>query len=153
MSKEKKKFAERLHEALDDMNYPRMGHGRQSALAKELKLSPQLIGKWLKGEDYPKTSQLVKVSQFLNVRSNWLLSGAGSKYPKKNPSLSIVSNQKADVQDEEEANVEEIEEIVIHSKPQLDKEAFEIALAWMKLSEQQRMVLKKVILEFSDLDE
>lgn len=159
MSNEKKKFSERLHEALDDMNYPRMGHGRQSALAKELKLSPQLIGSWLKGDDYPKTSQLVKISQFLNVRSNWLLSGAGSKYPKKNSPLSLVSNQnsksrpkpKPKLKKEEVAKVkmEVVEEIEIADKPQLDKDAFEMALAWMNLPEQQRLALKKVIMELS----
>ncbi len=83
MSREKEKFAQRLNEGLDDMNYPPMGHGRQSALSKELKLSSQVVGRWLKGEDFPKTSQLVKVSQFLDVRSNWLLSGVGSKYPRQ----------------------------------------------------------------------
>jgi len=161
MSKEKKKFSQRLHEALDDMNYPRMGHGRQSALAKELKLSPQLIGKWLKGEDFPKTSQLVKVSQFLSVRSNWLLSGAGSKYPKKSPPLSLVSSQKSVVEKEEmvaeestsyaKEAVEEVE-IKANENTQLDKEAFEVALTWMQLSEQQRVAIKKVILELAESD-
>jgi len=154
MSKEKKKFSQRLHEALDDMSYPRMGHGRQSALAKELKLSPQLIGGWLKGEEYPKTSQLVKISQFLNVRSNWLLSGSGSKYPKKNPALSLVRNkaEKAKQEIKKKENVvkeDNVEEIEINKMPQLDKEAFELALVWMKLPEQQREAIKKVIFELS----
>ena len=52
MQSEKEKFSQRLNEALNDMNYPPMGHGRQSALAKELKLSPQIIGRWLRGETY-----------------------------------------------------------------------------------------------------
>lgn len=155
MNNEKQKFAERLHEALDDMNYPRMGHGRQSALSKELKLSPQLIGKWLKGEEYPKTSQLVKVSQFLNVRSNWLLSGVGSKYSKKNPSLSLVASKKekekvgAKVKKEIVSNKGVVEEIEVTKIPQLDKDAFELALVWMKLPEEQRVALKKVIFELA----
>ena len=131
MSSEKEKFSQRLNEALDDMNYPTMGHGRQSALAKELKLSPQVIGSWLKGGDFPKTSQLVKISQFLDVRSNWLLSGVGSKYPRKTD-MSVFTRER------EEA---------MKSGPRLDKEAFEMALAWMKLPKQQRVVLRKVIEE------
>ncbi len=156
MNNEKQKFAERLHEALDDMNYPRMGHGRQSALSKELKLSPQLIGKWLKGEEYPKTSQLVKVSQFLNVRSNWLLSGVGSKYSKKNPSLSLVASKKVKAKAKKEivSNKGVVEEIEVTKIPQLDKEAFELALVWMKLPEEQRVALKKVIFELvTEVDE
>lgn len=151
MSKEKKKFSERLHEALDDMNYPRMGHGRQSALAKELKLSPQLVGNWLKGDEYPKTSQLVKISQFLNVRSNWLLSGSGTKYPKKNPGLSLVHNKKVAAKKQKVVENGNVEEIEIKKIPQLDKEAFELALVWMKLPEGQREALKKVIFELSEL--
>jgi transcriptional regulator with XRE-family HTH domain len=136
MQSEKEKFSQRLNEALNDMNYPPMGHGRQSALAKELKLSPQIIGRWLKGEDFPKTSQLVKISQFLDVRSNWLLSGVGSKYPRKTDQASIAIRRK--------------QEEVANSSHRLDKEAFEIALAWMKLPDQQRMVLRKVIEELLD---
>jgi transcriptional regulator with XRE-family HTH domain len=136
MLSEKEKFSQRLNEALNDMNYPPMGHGRQSALAKELKLSPQVIGRWLKGEDFPKTSQLVKISQFLDVRSNWLLSGVGSKYPRKSDQVKIAVRKK--------------QEEVARATHRLDKEAFEIALAWMKLPDQQRMVLRKVIEELLD---
>ena len=136
MQSEKEKFSQRLNEALNDMNYPPMGHGRQSALAKELNLSPQLIGSWLRGEDFPKTSQLVKISQFLDVRSNWLLSGVGSKYPKKSDRVDFAVRKK--------------QEEVAKSGKRLDKEAFEIALAWMKLPHQQRLVLRKVIEELLD---
>lgn len=136
MQSEKEKFSQRLNEALNDMNYPPMGHGRQSALAKELKLSPQVIGSWLKGEDFPKTSQLVKISQFLDVRSNWLLSGVGSKYPRKSDQVNYAVRKK--------------QEEVAKSGKRLDKEAFEIALTWMKLPHQQRIVLRKVIEELLD---
>jgi len=141
MSSEKQKFSQRLNEALDDMNYPRMGHGRQSALAKELKLSAQTIGAWLKGESFPKTSQLVKISQFLDVRSNWLLSGIGLKYPKSRPSP--VREAQCDPVEQDDI------EITADGSPKMDKEAFEIALAWVKLPEQQRIAMKKVILELS----
>jgi len=145
MSSEKQKFSQRLNEALDDMNYPRIGHGRQSALAKELKLSAQVVGAWLKGEDFPKTSQLVKISQFLDVRSNWLLSGVGLKYPKhrSKPVLAepVESGRKTENNDIE---------ITEADSPKMDKEAFEIALAWIKLPELQRAALKKVILELSE---
>jgi len=122
MSSEREKFAQRLNDSLDNINYPTIGHGRQSALAKELDLSAQVVGSWLKGDDFPKTSQLVKVSRFLDVRSNWLLSGVGSKIPEK----------------DEERECRRL-------GPRLDKEAFNIALIWMKLPPEQRMVLKKVI--------
>lgn len=131
MSSEKEKFSQRLNEALNDMNYPPMGHGRQSALAKELNLPALTVGRWLKGEDFPKTSELVKISQFLDVRSNWLLSGVGSKYPRKADQINLAVRRK--------------QEEVAKSGKRLDKEAFEIALAWMKLPVEQRHVLHRLI--------
>ena len=164
MPSEKEKFSQRLHEALDDMNYPRMGHGRQSALTKELQLSSQIVGAWLKGEGFPKTSQLVKVSDFLNVRSNWLLSGIGSKYKKKNkPDFVLKKSEKAvkksdDAETVEPTDVSEKEPksnnlfaVDVRQSPRLDKEAFEIALAWTKLPDLQRVALRKVILELVEL--
>ncbi|HEC29288.1 MAG TPA: XRE family transcriptional regulator [Gammaproteobacteria bacterium] len=140
MKSEKEKFARRLNEALDDISYPRIGHGRQSALAKELKLSPQKVGSWLKGEEFPKTSQLVKISQLLDVRSNWLLSGVGSKFIKGSGQSYFEAKNEA-------------EEIVVEDTPLVDKEAFELALAWLKLPFQQRVAIKKVILELgSEID-
>jgi transcriptional regulator with XRE-family HTH domain len=133
MSNEKEKFSQRLNEALNDMNYPPIGHGRQSALSKELKIKSPTIGRWLNGEDFPKTSELVKISQFLDVRSNWLLSGVGSKYPRKSDQAEIAVRKK--------------QEEVSNASHRLDKEAFEMALAWMKLPDQQRLVLRKVIEE------
>ncbi len=136
MPNEKAKFSQRLNEALNDMNYPPIGHGRQSALSKELRLPSAVIGRWLKGEDFPKTSELVKISQFLDVRSNWLLSGVGTKYPRKSDRADIAVRKK--------------QEEVTSSGHRLDKEAFEMALAWMKLPKQQRLVLRKVIEELID---
>jgi len=162
MPNEKQKFSQRLHEALDDMNYPRMGHGRQSALTKELKLSSSVVGDWLKGEGFPKTSQLVKVSDFLNVRSNWLLSGVGSKYKKKNKPDFVLKKKKSEVKTDEDAKENENETsqanlqsnnlfaVNVQQSPRLDKDAFEMALAWTKLPEQQRIALRKVILELVD---
>lgn len=147
MSSEKQKFSQRLNEALDDMNYPRIGHGRQSALAKELKLSAQIVGGWLKGESFPKTSQLVKISQFLDVRSNWLLSGVGLKYPKSHVRPERVVPEETN-ESAEDSNIE----ITADDSPKMDKEAFEVALAWIKLPDLQRAALKKVILELSEAD-
>jgi len=163
MPSEKEKFSQRLHEALDDMNYPRMGHGRQSALTKELQLSSQIVGSWLKGEGFPKTSQLVKVSDFLNVRSNWLLSGIGSKYKKKNKPDFILKKTEKAVKKSDDAELTEVSEaesksnnlfaVDVRQSPRLDKDAFEIALAWTKLPDQQRIALRKVILELAELGE
>lgn len=143
MASEKEKFAARLNQVLDEAGFPGIGQGRQSAVAKLVDVSPQQAGRWLKGEDFPKTSTLVKLAQHLNVRSNWLLSGAGAK------SASEAEDELA-----REQVAEEGAGIADRSDPApengLSKEAFEVALAWMKLSPRERLVLRKIIVELGE---
>jgi len=79
MATEVEKFSDRLNMMLNDVGLPRMGQGRQTALADELRVSPEEVSQWLKGESFPRTSILVKLSQFLGVRSNWLMTGSGKR--------------------------------------------------------------------------
>ena len=139
MSTEKQKFATRLNGVLDDSGYPKAGHGRQSALATVMGESATQVGRWLKGEDYPKTSMLVKMAQHLGVRSNWLLTGAGEKFssasePEKEIHIATRS--------ERESGVGDIRTV-------LSQEAFELALSWMQLPQTQRHLLQKLIMELA----
>lgn len=143
MSSEKEKFAQRLNQALDDVGLARMGHGRQTTLAKEMNLPSQVVGKWLKGEDYPKTSQLVKLAQYTGVRSNWLLAGVGEKYPS-------AAEYKSSADEDSMVAVADRPKAAL---PNLTQEAFDIAVIWMKLPVLQRSALRKVIVELADINE
>ena len=141
MPSEKDKFSARLNEVLDDIGFAKIGHGRQSSLAKLLSVSPRQAGSWLRGESFPKTSQLVKLSQFMNVRSNWLLSGVGGKHPSEREQDRIPNGDP----DLSEGN--NPDESVEGNASLLSNDAFNIALAWMKLPMSQRVALQKVIVE------
>ena len=138
MTSEVQKFANRLNEVLDEVGMPRMGKGRQTALADEMREDPQVVGQWLKGEAFPRTSQLVRLSQYLGVRSNWLLTGAGDRHP--------APQQEAPT---ETPMVREAANGSYRGEVELSKDAFEIAVAWMKLPLQQRKALRKVIVELA----
>jgi transcriptional regulator with XRE-family HTH domain len=129
---EKKKFAERLNQAMDSAGLPKKGMGRQSTLVKLLGISHRQAKKWLDGEEFPPTSKLVKIAQATGVRSNWLLSGYGDMLP-------AAGNDITDYEIKQEAN-------------ELSKEAFEVASSWMRLPYAQRMALKKVIDELADVE-
>ena len=143
MTSEKEKFARRLNQALDDVGLARMGQGRQTSLARDMNLPSQVVGKWLKGEDYPKTSQLVKLAQYTGVRSNWLLSGIGEKYP------SAVDHKPAS----DPGVMETGSDYSPLSLPKLTQDAFDIAVIWMKLPLLQRNALRKVISELAEINE
>jgi len=128
---EKNRFALRLNEALDEADFPPMGEGRQARLAKAVDATPRNVGKWLRGEAFPPTSRLVKIANMLNVRSNWLLSGTGEKYQAS----------------ETRVPAEQIGADPTPTPSGLSKEAFEMALLWMKLPPAQRLALKKVVEE------
>jgi len=129
MNREAEKFAERLNAALDDADVPKKGMGRQSSLVRMLGVSHRVAKKWLDGSEFPPTSKMVKISSLLNVRSNWLFSGQGL----------MRSNG--------EATHSESEQEVYRHAGELSQEAFEIASDWMRLPQQQRTVLRKVIKE------
>lgn len=126
-SNEREKFAMRLNEALDDAGIPPKGNGRSSALVDMLGISHLEAQKWLDGEEFPKTSRLVKMATALQVRSNWLLSGQGEKFP-------------PDVEAEQR-----VKSTVVDTANELSKEAFTLASKWMRLPYQQRVAIQKVV--------
>ena len=129
MNQEAQKFSERLNAALDDAGVPQKGMGRQSSLVRMLGVSHRVAKKWLEGSEFPPTSKMVKLSTLLDVRSNWLFSGQG-----------VMRNNGENSQTESE------QEVYRHAG-ELSQEAFEIASDWMRLPQQQRVVLRKVIKE------
>lgn len=73
----KEEFAQRINYAMDNKNYPIRGRAR--VLSKEFGVSDKGAGKWLKGEAIPETSKIPTLAKFLNVTSEWLLSGECEK--------------------------------------------------------------------------
>lgn len=71
------KFSERLHLALDTNNIPPKGSGRYSVVAKMFHVSQKGARKWLEGEAIPTTKRIQGMSERLNVRGEWLLTGRG----------------------------------------------------------------------------
>lgn len=130
-SSERIRFAERLNDALDNIQFPKLGSGRQSRLAELLNVPAPDVGHWLKGDVFPKTSALVKLSDLTKVRSNWLLSGQGEPYDK-------MQNPRG-----------EGKSLPLTGKDKLSNEAFELGLTWMKLSKPQREAIAKVIQELA----
>lgn len=124
---EKKRFSSRLNDALDNIQFPKLGAGRQARLAELMDAAPQAAGQWLKGEAFPPTSVLVKLAQLTNTRSNWLLSGTGDAYDK-------TSNPRGPGKNPPPVG-----------KEKLSKEAFELGLAWMKLPEEQREAIERLV--------
>lgn len=128
MNNEKAKFAARLNEALDDAGIPKKGMGRQSTLVRMLGISHRVAKKWLEGSEFPPTSKMVKISEMLVVRSNWLFSGQGEKTQSG------------------EDNLQDSDEVSRHAG-EMSQEAFEVASNWMKLPHSQRQAMRKVIQE------
>lgn len=124
---EKQRFSSRLNDALDNVQFPKLGAGRQARLAELMDATPQAAGQWLKGEAFPPTSVLVKLAKLTNTRSNWLLSGTGSPYDK-------VTNPRGPGKNPPPVG-----------KEKLSKEAFELGLAWMKLPENQREIVERLV--------
>jgi len=133
MNREAQKFSERLNAALDDAGVPQKGMGRQSSLVRMLGVSHRVAKKWLEGAEFPPTSKMVKLSTLLNVRSNWLFSGQGVMRAS-----------------DEDTHTETEQEVYRHAG-ELSQEAFEIASDWMRLPQQQRIALRKVIKELGAL--
>ena len=129
MNQEVIKFSDRLNAALDDAGVPQKGMGRQSTLVRMLGISHRVAKKWLDGSEFPPTSKMVKLSTLLDVRSNCLLSGQGV--------------MRDDIRNNHSASDEE----VFRHAGELSQEAFEVASDWMKLPQQQRYALRKVIKE------
>jgi hypothetical protein len=128
-SSERSRFAERLNDALDNIQFPKLGAGRQSRLSELLDVSAADVGHWLKGESFPRTSALVKLSDLTKTRSNWLLSGQGEAYKKTNNPRGMGKA------------------LPTTGTDKLSKEAFDLGMQWMKLPKQQREAMARVITE------
>ncbi|MBK1699766.1 hypothetical protein CKO22_02215 [Thiococcus pfennigii] len=76
---ERKAFAARLNEALDDFDAPPKGSGRQTYLAELFGVSQKGARKWLEAEGMPSLKRIPAIARELNVRSSWLISGEGPK--------------------------------------------------------------------------
>ncbi len=143
MPTEVERFSDRLNMMLNEVGLPRMGQGRQTALADQLQVSPEEVSQWLKGESFPRTSMLVKLSQFLGVRSNWLMTGTGERSRAENGNNegdTIEMVRPVNLPDASNDKSEQTE---------LSQDAFEVALTWMKLPIAQRNALRKVIKELA----
>jgi hypothetical protein len=82
-------FAARMNEICDDMQIT-AGHGRQTALAANFKVTAKAARKWLLGLGYPEMSMAVRLANWAGVNLTWLLQGAGSKHGDKVDFKAIV---------------------------------------------------------------
>ena len=128
-SSERNRFAQRLNDALDNIGFPKLGAGRQARLSELLDIPASNISHWLKGESFPRTSALIKLSDLTKTRSNWLLSGQGEPYKKENVSQGAGKTPPST------------------NTNKLSKEAFDLSMKWMKLPKQQREAIARVITE------
>jgi len=76
---QKRAFAARLNEALDDIRFPAKGAGRQRALGEKMGVSQKGARKWLEGEAIPETSRLMDLAHWLGVNFEWLATERGEK--------------------------------------------------------------------------
>lgn len=72
-------FSERLNDLLDDRKFAEKGRGRQVDLAKRYGLVQQSVGKWLKGEGMPKTTQMIRIARDFQCNFEWLALGTGPR--------------------------------------------------------------------------
>lgn len=73
----RREFAERLNLALDELNFPAKGTGRQTLLARKLGRSQKGVRRWLEGEGLPRPKDIERLAQLCNIRKEWLLFGLG----------------------------------------------------------------------------
>ncbi len=79
IKKECMEFAQRLNQALDECPdaVPRIG--RQRIVGKMFGVDQKGARKWLLGLGYPTLEKSIEIAERLNVATEWLLSGRGSK--------------------------------------------------------------------------
>lgn len=70
-------FSERLNEALDDINVPPKGFGRQNVVANLFGVSQKGARRWLEAEALPDTGRIPVIAHKLKVSVEWLMSGIG----------------------------------------------------------------------------
>ena len=79
-------FAERLIEICTEKGLK--AHGRQAALARQLKVTQPAVKKWFDGDSIPDTDKIIDLAIWGNVCFEWLTTGRGPKridelYPTK----------------------------------------------------------------------
>lgn len=67
-------FAKRMNELCDDLGIT-PGRGRQTELAKVVRLNPNAVRKWLHGDGYPNIDVAVALCDRAGINVNWLLQG------------------------------------------------------------------------------
>lgn len=91
VDKVKEEFAKRLHKSMDLQNYPLRGRAR--ILSKEFGISDKAASKWLNGEAIPETSKIPLLANFLNISSEWLLSGKKGEEISLNKDINDIRNE------------------------------------------------------------
>lgn len=77
-------FSQRLAQACNQLGIEE--HGRGVILAKQLKVTPKAVSKWLNAESMPRQAKMEELAHFLNVDISWLQFGSTTtKSPIKNP--------------------------------------------------------------------
>ena len=66
-------FSQRLNKALENKVYP--NRGRATFLSQTFKITNKATGKWLNGECLPTIEKIIKLSELLDVSTEWLLAG------------------------------------------------------------------------------
>lgn len=71
-----KSFSDRLKHAMEAAGY--VGYGAPAKLARELKVTPKAVAKWLNGDSHPTNSNIEHLAKVLNTGYFWLLMGIDS---------------------------------------------------------------------------
>lgn len=74
-------FAQRLNQALNEMQPPAPGEGdgRQDFVASLFGVDQTGARKWLRGEGFPAIGRAIQIAKRLNVSFEWLMTGRGEK--------------------------------------------------------------------------
>lgn len=68
-----KNFSERLGHAMRAAGY--VGHGSATRLARELRVTPKAVAKWIHGESMPTITRITDLAKILGADPEWLLWG------------------------------------------------------------------------------
>lgn len=71
-------FSKRLTELCDGKNMPE--RGRQAELARVCGIKPSSVNKWFKAMSLPDAVHLLKIAEWGNTTTDWLLSGRNAHY-------------------------------------------------------------------------
>lgn len=74
-SDDREGFARRLNEALDQIDFPSKGRGRQVELGKRMGVSQRSAGMWLEGTTMPTLKRVHALAELIRRSPDWLLTG------------------------------------------------------------------------------